>query len=199
MPLGEKGKPRQKEAPPVQWKISNSKNAQLILSPLLSGCSLPSNLEYRLAAIFHQPFRRGSGAANTDTARAIEPFPTKRRRRVYEISTGIDATAGLKENAAVAAFEATHEDDDIVAHGKIADIRQAIGHLSADGVVGTECGRRLDVRRDIVHNLAEPLQRFGGLREKTDVACEVEFLRASSPSITMAVPSVCPTRPSTSA
>ena len=109
MPLGEKGKPRQKEAPPVQWKIS--------------GCSLLGNLEYRLAAIFHQPFRRGSGAANANTARAIEPFPTERRRRVYEISTGIDATAGLKENAAVAAFEATHEDDDIVAHGKIADIR----------------------------------------------------------------------------
>ena len=107
--MGKKENHCWQEAPPVQWKIS--------------GCSLPSNLEYRLAAIFHQPFRRGSGAANADTARAVEPFPTERRRRVYEIRTGIDATAGLKENAAVAAFEATHEDDDIVAHGKIADIR----------------------------------------------------------------------------
>ena len=45
-----------------------------------------------------------------------------------------------------------------------------VGYLTANGVVGVECYARRAPAVDLVDNLAEALELFGGLRVKLDVA-----------------------------
>ena len=135
-------------------------------------------LPYLLAAIFHEPFGCGGGAADAYAAHfALEPFGADILGIIHLVRGGINLAAGFAEHAAVAAFLSADEDDHIVAGCKGADIRQAVGHLAADGVEVAELGRGLDALADVVHHLAEALQGLGGLAEEADVAAEIQSVR----------------------
>ena len=90
-----------------------------------------------------------------------------------QIAQPIHLVTFFKEYAAVAALAARHEKYEMVARGKLGNVRHAVGHLAADGVEVAELGRWLDALADVVHHLAETFQRFGRLAEETDVAAEV--------------------------
>ena len=110
-----------------QESIRRQASGAQVAIPSIPHCvsSLFSYLENSFAAILHQPFRRGSGPTNADTPCTVKPFLAERSRRIYEISTGIDAAAGFKEDTPVAAFETAHKDDNIVASSEIADVEKA--------------------------------------------------------------------------
>ena len=63
-----------------------------------------------------------------------------------------------------------------MARGEIADVRHAVSHLAANGVVVTEGGCGRDVRADVFHDFPETLQRFGGLRIQANVPVEIQFV-----------------------
>lgn len=81
----------------------------------------------------------------------------------------------VEEYPPVAAFLATDKENDVVARGELADVRHAVGHLPADGVVVFESSVGADVLFDVFHNPTEVIQRFCGLTVKADIPVEVQF------------------------
>ena len=135
-----------------------------------------------LLALFHQPFGGGGGAADADGEllvllhRILEGL--KRIDfcgTVYHIGLRVRACTFLEERPSVAALAAADEEDNVVAAGKVADVGDAVGHLSANGVGVGEGSRGGYVCLNVLHNLPEPLQGLGGLRVESDVAGEVEL------------------------
>lgn len=125
------------------------------------------------AALLHEPFGCGGGSADADALCTVEPAGIDVGGGLDEMGAGIDATAFGKEDSAVAALAACHEEYDVVTTGKVADIGDAVGYLTTDGVVVGEVGGGLLC--DEVNYLTESVERLGGLTVEGDGACEVEF------------------------
>ena len=78
-------------------------------------------------------------------------------------------------------------------------IRKAVCHLTANRIVVFKTGILRFPFIYFFHDLTEPVQRLCRLGEKTNITAEIKRSRSSIFSTTMAVPSVWPTRPFTSA
>ena len=93
---------------------------------------------------------------------------------VDEVGVGVHLQTFVEENLAVRALASAHEEDKVVVRGKAADVRHPVGYLSADGVVILEGGIGRNVCLDVLHDLAELVQRLGGLRIQADVLAEIQ-------------------------
>lgn len=75
----------------------------------------------------------------------------------------IHPLAFFEEHAPIAALLAADEQDDIVARGKLTNVRHAVGNLATDGVVVLEGGLGINVLIDVFHDSAEFVKWFGRL------------------------------------
>ena len=125
--------------------------------------------------LLHQPLGRGGGPANANGTRPGEQRVVYLVRAVYQVGVGVDLQALREEHLAVGAFLAADKEDEVVPGGEAADVGYAVGHLPADGVVVLEGGLGRDVRLDVVHNMAELVQRLGGLRVEAYALAEVQL------------------------
>ena len=127
-------------------------------------------------AFLHQPLRSGRGPADAYRTAVLQPGEIDFRRGVHQIRAWVHAPAFVVQDFSIGTFFAAHEKNHIVARGEIADVRHAVSHLAANGVVVTEGGCGRDVRADVFHDFPETLQRFGGLRIQANVPVEIQFV-----------------------
>lgn len=113
--------------------------------------------------MFHEPFGSRRCTAYSYASSPIKPFRLQGCRRVNEISPRVNLPAGFVEHTPVAALETAHKNNHVMAGGKGTYVRQAVGHLPANGVEISERGRRLYMDRNVVHNLPKALKRLGRL------------------------------------
>ena len=130
--------------------------------------------EYGVATLLHQPFGRRGGSAYTQSGELCNHAVVDFFGAFYEIRIGINRKAGLIQDFAVATLFATYKEDCIMTAGKLQHSRDAVAHLSADGVVCLKGGRQLDALAYQRLNLLEFCQRLCGLRKKAYVAFEIE-------------------------
>ena len=97
---------------------------------------------YKVAALFHEPFRRAGGSAYTDGIYSIKPFEIYFCRTLYLIAIRVHAPAFIEQNFAIAAFPATHEENEVMLLRKVGNIGHSVGNLSTDSVETLECGVR---------------------------------------------------------
>ena len=105
---------------------------------------------------------------------------------------GVGIEAFSEKNLAVATFAAAHEKDEVVAGGKLTDLRYAVSHRATNGVVALQFCPASHSLLHRLDNLLQFLHTFGGLAVEIHVAAKVYL-------ITSALPEVCPTSPFTSA
>lgn len=89
---------------------------------------------------------------------------------------GVHLQTFAEKHLAVGAFLAADEEYQVVRGGKLADVGDAVGHLSADGVVIFERDIGRDVLLDILYDALEFVERFGCLRVEAYAAAQVERL-----------------------
>ena len=61
----------------------------------------------------------------------------------------------VEKNLSVGTLSSAYEEYQIVAGGKVADVRHPVGYLTADGIVIFKCSIRRNVLLDVFYNLAE--------------------------------------------
>lgn len=105
----------------------------------------------------------------------------------------------LVKNLAVAALGSGNKEYHVFAGCKLTQMPYAVGYLTANCVVIFKMYSRCKAQFYFVDNLAKAFERFCGLRVKGDVACEIYLSSPEMSSITIALPSVWPTSPLTSA
>ena len=127
-----------------------------------------------LPALFHQPFGCRCRSADADGLCVLQQGRVNFLRLIDEACVRVHLLAFVVQDFTVRALASAYEEHQVVASRKLADVRHAVGYLSADGVVILEGGIRRDVCLDVFHDLAELVERLGGLRIQTDVAAEVQ-------------------------
>ena len=93
-----------------------------------------------------------------------------------KVGVGIDTQALVVEHLAVGTLTPADEEDEVVAGGKLRDVRHTVGDGAADGVEALEGGAGRDVRLDIFDDTVVLVERLRGLGIEVDVAREVELL-----------------------
>ena len=111
----------------------------------------------------HQPAGGRGGAADADALFSLEPGGVDFGEVGDHVRLGVDLQALAEEHAAVGTLLAADEEHEVVAPGKLADVGDAVGYLSADGVERLETAVGFQVL-DFVDDVAEALDRLGGLR-----------------------------------
>ena len=129
-----------------------------------------------VAALLHQPPRRGGRTTYSDGLDTVEPLLLDLVRILDQTSVGVYAQALVEEHLTVRALAPADEEDEIVLGGKLRDVRHTVGHVTADGVEALEDGSRGDMRLDIVDDAVELVERLRGLRIEEDIMTEVELL-----------------------
>lgn len=94
-----------------------------------------------------------------------------------EVTARIDLLADAEEGLAVARLLAADEEHDVMLTGELLEAGYAIGHLAADGVAIGEVGWVLHALAHGLGQVAEGVDRHGGLAEQTDGACEVDLIQ----------------------
>ena len=75
----------------------------------------------------------------------------------------IDLQALVKEHLTITALSATDKQNQVVARGKLRDIRHTVGHRTTDGIETLKMGVGGDMRLDIVDDTVVFIKRLGGL------------------------------------
>ena len=134
-------------------------NMSSFLMNLMLLCQCVSNA---LLALFHQPFGGGGGTAYTDGKLLVLSQGILEglqgidfSRTIYHIGLCVRAGTLLKECPPIAALSSANEQNDVVVAGKIADMGNTVGYLSADGVGKGESSRGRYVCLNILHDLPE--------------------------------------------
>ena len=130
----------------------------------------------RCRDFFHQPFRGGGSSTNADGGGFCQQGSVYFFRAVYQVRVGVHLLAFAEQHLAVGALLAADEEYQIVRGGKLTDIRNAVGYLTADGVVVFEGCVGRDVLFDILYDALEFVERLGCLRVEANAAAQVERL-----------------------
>ena len=106
--------------------------------------SLFLKLQNRFTASLHQPFRCACCATDTDTLGIRKPRWVNVTGFVHKVTLSVDLLTLLIEHLSVRTFQTTDKEHHIMACGEITNIRQAIGHLTANRVKVFKHGGRLN-------------------------------------------------------
>ena len=95
-----------------------------------------------IAALFHQPLWRAGGSADANSADSLQPSGVDFLRTLDKVAVWIYAVALAEEHFAIAALASADKEDEVVACGKLGDVRHTVGYRAADGVEASErsCG-----------------------------------------------------------
>ena len=77
---------------------------------------------------------------------------------VYQVGIWVDFFAFAEQHFSVRTFLATHKEYQVVRSGKFPYVWNAIGYLSADGIIIFECDIRRDMFFDIFYDFLEFVQ-----------------------------------------
>ena len=114
--------------------------------------------------LFHQPFWGGSSPTDAYALSIVKPCWVYLFGTIYDMCIRVYAEAFAEEDFSIRAFLATYEEDYVVRGGKLADVGDAVGHLSADGVVILEGYVGRDVLLDVCHDALKLFERLCCLR-----------------------------------
>ena len=104
------------------------------------------------------------------------------------MTVGVHSLTLIEENPAVTAFPPTNKEKQIMTGSEGCNARHTIRYLSADGIETLERCIRRDIQLDIPDNPLELINGFSG-----------NLFASSKLAMTIALFSVCPTSPNTSA
>lgn len=127
------------------------------------------------ATLLHKPLRRGGGSADAYALGVFKPATVDVGRCFDKMGVGIDLKTFVVEHPSVARLAAADEEDDVVVAGKVANVGNTVGHLTADGVVVVEEVGTLDVLLDELDNFAKSIERLGGLAVEGNGTAKVYF------------------------
>ena len=114
--------------------------------------------------LFHQPFGGGSGPTDAYALSVVKPCRVYLFGTIYDMCIRVYAEAFAEEDFSIRTFLATYEEDYVVRGGKLADVGDAVGHLSADGVVILKGYVGRDVLLDVCHDALKLFERLCRLR-----------------------------------
>ena len=114
--------------------------------------------------LFHQPFGGGSGSTDAYALSVVKPCRVYLFGTINDVCIRVDAEAFAEEDFPIRAFLATYEEYYVVRGGKLADVGDAVGHLSADGVVILKGYVGRDVLLDVCYDALKLFERLRCLR-----------------------------------
>ena len=148
------------------WVVLCSARVMLCGEELLDACF----------DVVHEPHGCGGGSTDAYALFASEPLGAELVFAGDEVRIGVGVETFGKEDLTVATLLATHEDDEFVGCSKFAYLVDAIGYLTADGVVALEGVSACVECIDFLYDLLESLQGLGGLGIEIYVAIEVDVV-----------------------
>lgn len=126
-------------------------------SPLMA--DVAEDVKDLLAALLHEPFGCGCSAADAyRRGRCRKDVGVDVGGGINHIGAWIDVATFVEEGTTIAALVTTNEKDNIVLSSEVADMRDAVGHLSADGVVVGEVCRVLNASPYRLHELPKVIE-----------------------------------------
>lgn len=128
--------------------------------------------------MLHEPARGRCGATDADRPGVAELRPVKSRGIADEYRRRVDAQTLVVEHPTVGTLGARNKDDDIVGAREVAQVVNAVGYLTADGVMICELGVGGLATLNFLNHSAEALKGHGRLAIQGDVSVEVDAVKA---------------------
>ena len=117
-----------------------------------------------LRNFFHQPFGSGGCSTYSDRGSSGKQRTVYLFSAVYQVGIWVDFFAFAEQHFSVGTFLATHKEYQVVRSCKFPYVWNAIGYLSADGIIIFECDIRRDMFFDIFYDFLEFVQWLCCLR-----------------------------------
>ena len=108
-----------------------------------------------IAALFHKPFGGRGGTTDAYCLDALQPLGLNLTWVFNQVGVRVDAQTHVEEHLTITALASADEENEVVAGGKLGDVRHAVGDGTTDGVETLEGSLRRDMRLDIVDDTVE--------------------------------------------
>ena len=95
-----------------------------------------------VATLLHQPLRRTGSSADAYSADVFQPGGVDFLGTLNEVAVWIYTVALAEEDFAIAALASADKEDEVVACGKLGDVRHTVGNGTANSIKASErcCG-----------------------------------------------------------